>query len=380
MDIPVLKPYFSKKEIAHLKGDLAKILTTRRLILGPYSLAFEEKFAALIQSKFAVAINTCTSALMACLNYYKVEGKEVIVPANAFISDPNVVLYEKGAPVFCEVNPKTLSLDPRDLEKRITKKTRAVIVVHIGGLITPDIYEIKKICEENNLILIEDCAHSLGAALNGTMAGAFGHASCFSFYPTKIITTMVGGMAVTNDEGLMRHAKSVRFFGSDANNLFKIVNFGNDWLLDEFRCALGLSQLRQLDEIIIKKSRIAAYYDKHLKNAQGVTLMEQPENSVNPYYRYIIYLDEGINRDALVTLFKEKHHIQLSRVYVPCHLHPVYKNNFGYKENDFPITENALIHSLTLPIYPEMTLRKASIVVNALKEELSHLHASKRTP
>ena len=379
MDIPVLKPYFSKKEIARLKEDLAKILTSRRFILGPYSLAFEEKFAHLIQSKFAVAINTCTSALMACLNYYKVEGKEVIVPANAFISDPNVVLYEKGTPVFCEVDPKTLSLDPRDLEKRITKKTRAVIVVHIGGLITPDIYEIKKICEKNDLILIEDCAHSLGATLNGTAAGAFGHASCFSFYPTKVITTMVGGMVVTDDEGLMRHVKSIRFFGSDANDLFKIVNFGNDWLLDEFRCALGLSQLRQLDEIIKKKGRIAAYYDKRLKNMQGVTLMEQPANSVNPYYRYITYLDEGIDRDALVRIFKEKHHIQLSRVYVPCHLHPVYKNNFGYKENDFPITEKALTRSLTLPIYPEMTLRQASVVVSALKEELGSLRASRRT-
>jgi len=370
MVIPITKPYFSKREIIRLKRDLTEILNSGRLILGKYTRLFENKFAELIKTKYAVAINTCTSALTACLNYYNVKKKEVIIPVNAFISCPNAVLYANGVPVFCEINPKTLSLDPNALRKRITSKTKAVVLIHIGGLISAEIYEIKKICKKNSLILIEDCAHACGARFKNKMAGSFGDAGCFSFYPTKVITTMVGGMVTTNDKKLAQYLKSVRFYGADSHDLFKIVNFGNDWLLDEFRCALGLSQLRQLDKMIKRKNKIAEYYNESLKNIKGITLIEQPENSINPFYRYIVYLKEGINRDMVIKLFKNKYNIHLSKVYIPCHLHPVYRDNFGYKKNDFPISEKSLGRVLTLPIYPQMTLNEAKLVVKKLKIEL----------
>ena len=206
-------PHFPKKAISQTLRDIEKVLETNRFILGEKTKEFEESFANYVGTKYAVSVNSATTALQICFSYYGVEDGEVILPTNTFLATPNAVLYAGGTPVLTDINKTTLCIDSKEIKKRITSRTKGVAVVHINGLIPPDIYEIKEICHENNLFLIEDCAHANGSELNGVKAGQFTNAGCFSFYPTKTMTTGTGGMITTNNKDLVNFAISVRHHG-----------------------------------------------------------------------------------------------------------------------------------------------------------------------
>jgi len=371
--IPLTRPYFKKSEISSINKDIKRILTSGRLILGPYTQRFEDEFKKYIGSNHAIAVNTCTSALMICLKHIDVRKKEVIVPSNTFVTVANAVIESGGKVVFTEMDPETLCLDIDDVKKRITKNTVAVITIHMLGLIDPRIDELVKLCSEKNIFLIEDCSHSHGASINKRKAGSLAWAACFSFYPTKVMTTALGGMIVTNDDNLDKYSKSMRLFGS-GDDMDQIVNMGNDWLLSEVNAAIGLQQLKKLDINVKKRNLIADKYKKLLGNISNSKFFKSPRNIVNSYYKFPVLLPDSFDLNSLIQLFKNKYNIEMSHVYVPCHLHPLYRINFGFKEGMFPITENILKRTICLPIFPQMKVSEINYVAKCFKEEIIKLN------
>ena len=243
--IPQTRPYFNDKDIGLINKDIAKILKSGRLILGPYTKKFEENFKKYIKRNYAVAVNTCTTALNICLEYFGVENKEVIVPSNTFVTDANSVIQCKGKLVFAEMDKNTLCLDIADVKRKVTNKTKAIITIHMLGMIDPKIYELSELCRKKGIFLIEDCSHAHGSMIGGKRVGSFSDASCFSFYPTKVMTTGLGGMIATNDGKLQKYSQSMRFFGA-GQNLDEIEYMASDWLLGEINACIGIHQLMKI--------------------------------------------------------------------------------------------------------------------------------------
>ncbi len=266
-ELPMAKPVFPDKE--KLLEDIGSILDSGRLMDGGFARAFETMFAEYLGLSHGISVNSCTTALEITLKYIGVEGKQVIVPTNTFIATANSVLFAGGMAVLADIKDKTYCLDPKEVQRLMSRNTKAVIVVHICGLVSPEIEDIVDICNENDIPLIEDCAHAIGATYKGRMAGTFGFAGCFSFYPTTVITTGQGGMIVTEDEGLVEYAKSVRLHGR-IPGMEEIVNIGNDWFLDEIRSAIGVNQLRHLDYLLVRRREIVRHYDKLLSQTKVI--------------------------------------------------------------------------------------------------------------
>ena len=191
------------------------MLKSGRLTDGPYAQEFEKKFAEYNNAKYAVAVSSGSASLDVTLRHYRLRGREVIVPTNTFISTPNSVIFAGGNPVFADMNPDTLGIDVDDVKSRVTDKTAGVIVVHIAGLVCPQINELKEFCQQQNLFLIEDSAHAHGAMMDGKKSGTFSDAGCFSFYPTKVMTACEGGMIITDNEELAKEAQIVRTCGQN---------------------------------------------------------------------------------------------------------------------------------------------------------------------
>ncbi|MCL5948895.1 MAG: aminotransferase class I/II-fold pyridoxal phosphate-dependent enzyme, partial [Candidatus Bathyarchaeota archaeon] len=192
MNISGSSPYFSDESLNDILSDLRLMFKSGRLTDGPYAQIFEKEFADYNNVKYAVSVNSGTAALDVALRCLQLQGREVIVPTNTFVSTPNSVLFAGGKPVFADMNDDSLGIDVEDVKRKVTSKTTGVIVVHIAGLICPQINELKQFCDEKDLFLLEDCAHAHGAMVNGQKAGTFGDAGCFSFYPTKVMTSCEG--------------------------------------------------------------------------------------------------------------------------------------------------------------------------------------------
>ena len=176
-------------DIPAILQDIGQVLTSGRLMLGPYLEQFEQAFAQLVGCRYAIGVSSCTTALEITLRYLGIEGAEVVVPTNTFIATANAVIYAGGTPVLTDISPDTLCLDPVNLRSALSGKTKAVVLVHLAGMMTPDLPQIHAMCQERGIALIEDCAHAHGATFAGVHAGATGLAGCFSFYPTKLMTT-----------------------------------------------------------------------------------------------------------------------------------------------------------------------------------------------
>lgn len=367
--IQAARPFFRNKELI-LKA-IDDILESGRVMDGATTEAFEREFAKYVGSKHAISVNSCTTALEIVLRYLGVKDQEVIVPTNTFIATCNAVLFVGGVPVLADVKENSYNIDPGEMKRRITDKTKAVIVVHIAGIVCEDIFEIQRICKDNGLYLIEDCAHAIGATFETKKAGNFGFAGCFSFYPTKIMTTGTGGMITTDADGLNEFARSVRCHGRGEAGMSEIINLGNNWFMDEIRAVIGLYQLRDLDNMISKRRMMALKYTEQLKDVEKIKVLPLSGNSKPSYYKFPVLFDEEIDSAHFKQLFLRKYNIELESVYWPtCHLQPIYRNLFGYEEGDFPIAERLLSRQITLPIHPLIEDRDVNYVVSKLKAEL----------
>jgi perosamine synthetase len=321
MNIPAARIYFPEEDRKELLEQIDGILRSGQLTLGKYTKEFEERFAQYIGTKYAIAVNSGTSALEIILRALDIGGSSVIVPTNTFFATPASVIHAGGKVVFADITDN-LWLDPESMKRSIQGDTRAVIVVHIGGIIPPQIGEIQQICKEHSLSLVEDAAHAQGSTLNGKKAGSLGIAAAFSFYPTKVMTSGEGGMITTDDEKVYERALVFRdqgkagFFGNVHTEM------GYNWRMSEIHAAIGLSQFARLEEFIADRRKTARIYDEELTKINGMTPVTIPSEVKSNYYKYIALLKDGIDRASLKKEMKDRYGVGLSgEVYeLPCHL------------------------------------------------------------
>ncbi len=355
MKIPLSEPDITEKEIAAV----VEVLRSPRLSLGPKLEEFERKFAAFIGAKFAVAVNSGTSGLHLCVRALGLQsGDEVITTPFSFVASANVLLFEKAVPVFVDIDPETLNLDPRKIESAITPQTKAILVVHVFGRPAP-MREIIEIANRYNLRIIEDACEAIGAEIDDKRAGNIGDCGVFAFYPNKQITTGEGGIIVTDNENIAAQAKILRNQGRDSTlDWFEHSELGYNYRLSEINCALGIEQLKRIDEILQTREGVARNYHERLANNPHLILPEiEVENGRTSWFTYVVRLSEEFtrpDRDAIVTEL-QKREIGCARYFAPIHLQPYYVNNFGYKTGDFPLTEFAADRTIALPFFNRIT-------------------------
>lgn len=364
--IPFAKPFFSLKSQEKILAGVAEILKSGCLINGDFSKNLEQGHRTLVQTTEAVSLNSCSTALQICLQYVGISNCEVLVPSGAFVADLNVVFQAGGLPVLVDMNPETLSFNINDLKKKLTKKTKAIIWVHLTGSISSEYEEIISFAKENNLFLIEDCAHAHGAKIDGLNAGSLGDAGCFSFYPTKILTSGSGGVLTTNKKDLANYARTVRFYGRNAEDN-EVTEVGNNWYMDEVRACLAFYQLEDLVEHLNRRRHIAMRYKKNLEGQENISNVLLPNNSKPSYYQCFFMLHSRINFSSLKKLLKEKHGIPVKNIYRPTHEEPIFRR---LNNGSLQMTEKTLHQSLCLPLFYELTDAKIDEISNAVIEEL----------
>lgn len=371
--VPPVKPYFPDEDIERIKSDVETILRSGMLTLHTYTEKFEEQFADLCGVKHAVAVNSGTSALEIALRSLKLaNGDEILVPTNTFTSTAAAVFFSGGKPIFTDIDPKSLCIDTKNVQKYITPQTKGIITVHVGGLVCPEIDKIKDICEDKHLFLVEDAAHAHGSIIDSQHAGSLGDVGCFSFYPTKVMTTGEGGMITTNDDKIAETARILRDQGKESFHSGSIIMLGYNWRLPEINVAIGLTQLDRLPEIIERRNKLARFYDEALKNIDRIEPLKVPNGIRNCYYKYVCFLDSEIDRDKFKYKLEEKGVRCGGEVYwPPLHLQPIYQKLFGTRKGDFPIAEDVCSRMVALPIYTQMTMDEAEYVVENIKEVLS---------
>lgn len=373
MKIPKEIPFFGDDDINEIVEEVKKILKSKRLVLGPYTQRLEQLFSEYVGTKYAIALSSCTAALQIALEYFDVRESEVIVPTNTFIACPNAVLYAGAKPIFAEVDPDTFCLDVDDVRKKVNKKTRAIMAVHLGGLPVPDIRALMDLCHDHKLYLIEDCSHAHGAMIDSRKVGSLGDAGCFSFFATKMMATGTGGIITTDDSGLMEFAQALRHQGGvgGAGMIERFDKLGYDWMMSEVTAAIAISQLSKLECQLKVRNEIAAKYRSELEKISAIRSLPIYDGVRHSYWRFITKLDEGIDREMLKSTLRSKHGIEAGVLYpVLCHLQPVYMD-MGHRVGECPVAEEAIRRQLTLPINSYMKESDLSYVLEALDLEIS---------
>ena len=367
-------PYFPPEEQEWLQRELSQILNAQ-LAMGPRVAQFENDFAAYCGQPHGIAFPSCTSAMEAALIALGVgPGDEVLVPVETFIATGMVVTLTGARPVFTEISVNTFSMDFEDAWSRVTDRTRGAIVVHFGGYISPQLPEFIRRMHDSCRFVIEDAAHAPGAELDGKRAGSLGDAGCFSFYPTKIMTTGEGGMLVTAREDVAKTVRSLQNRGRDMNNPAEsYVLAGRNNRFTEIAAAMGLSQLRSLPEFLERRRSVAAVYDELLLKSELFVPLLAENGSMPSYWRYVATPTVSIDRTAL----REK--LAGDRITVdwaydpPLHLQPVFQNLLGTKPGMLPISEGIMSRHICLPVHARMRVEDAEFVVERLLHHVSSM-------
>ena len=367
-------PYFPPEEQQWLSEQLGEVLN-QQLAMGPRVAKFERDFATYCGQPHGIAFPSCTSAMEATLRALGVgPGDEVLVPVETFIATGMVVSLVGAKPIFTEIEDQTFSMDFDDALDRVTEKTKGAIVVHFGGFISPDLSRFVEKMHASGRFVIEDAAHAPGAELNGRRAGSFADAGCFSFYPTKVITTGEGGMLVTNRNDIAEIARSLQNRGRDMGSRDEqYVLPGRNNRFTEIAAAMGLSQLRCLPDFLDQRRRIAAVYDELLLRSELFVPVLAGEGSSPSYWRYVAMPTVKLNRELLRDLLA-KDKIYIDWAYdPPLHLQPVYRDLLGTQPGMLPRAEAILSRHVCLPIHARMRDVDAEYVVEQL---LHHTRAT----
>jgi perosamine synthetase len=368
MRVPPAAVYFPPEDRAAILAQIDECLRTGQLTLGQLGRELEERFAAYVGAKHAIAVNSGTSAIEIPLRALGVEGKEVIVPANTFVATAAAAIAAGARVRFGECDPSTMALDPEKLAEAIGPDTAGVVVVHIGGLVTPHINELRRICDEAGVFLFEDAAHAHGSTHGGRQAGTFGAAGSFSFYPTKVMTSGEGGMIVTDDDRIAEEARIYRDQGKASFLTNLHTRLGYNWRLSEPHAAIGLAQFARLDEFIAHRQKVARQYDDAL-SALPLKPLVVPEGSRCNYYKYVAFLPDGVDRAALKKTLREEFGVGLSgEVYdTPLHRQPVFE---GVATGPLPGADWLCERHICLPVTAVMTDEDVDIVVASLDAAL----------
>jgi perosamine synthetase len=344
------------------------VLRSGRLALGPKAEEFERNIASFVGTKHAVAVSSGTTALHIIARSLELgPGDEVLVPSFTFAASVNAILYEGCTPVFVDIDPETLNIDPADIERKITARTRAILVVDIFGH-PADWDEILLIARKHNLKVMDDSCEALGAEYKGTKIGQFGDAAAFSFYPNKQMTLGEGGVIVTNSDEIARLARSLRNQGrGEMGSWLEHERLGYNYRLPEMSAALGVTQLKRLEKFLAKRELVAEMYTQRLRRLDWV----RPP-VVRPYVRmswclYVVTLAEGLDRDPVMQAL-EAQGIPTRGYFSPVHLQPYIREKWGCKQGDLPITESVVRRSLALPFFNNLKESQVEQVVGHLAE------------
>ena len=354
--------------------EVIKVLKSPLITTGPMVKAFEESICEYTNARFAVAVSNGTTALTAaCFSADIKDGDEVITSPMTFVASANCILHRGGVPVFADICENTYNIDPEDIRRKITKKTKAIIPVDFTGQ-PADLDEIRKIAKEYNLTVIEDGAHALGAEYKNKKIGSISDLTTFSFHPVKNITTGEGGIVTTDDEELYKKMYMYRTHGITRNPSLLNENhghwyyeqqlLGDNLRLTDFQAALGMSQLRKIDMFLGRRKEISEKYDRAFKNIEEIIIQKQLGNTVSARHIYIIKLVLEKLKIGRKEIFEEllKRKIGVNVHYMPVYYHPYYKK-LGYKNGLCPIAEDLYERIITIPLYPKMTDEEVDYVI-----------------
>lgn len=346
--IPLAIPVFDKE----MEEAALNALHNQRHVMGEDVCKFEEEFARYVGTRYAVSTSSGTTALQIALLALGISTKqEAITSSFSFIASANSILHAGGIPVFADIDAKTFNIDPEKIRQRITKQTKYLLPVHLYGY-PCDMQTIMIIAEENNLKVVEDACQAHGAVHRGKMAGSIGDAGCFSFYPSKNMTVCGdGGMIVTSNEETAKLAAKIRDCGRKTQYEHDVIGFTSR--LNTVNAAIGRIQLTRLDEWNRKRLEHASAYDTLLSDVEDVALPPKATTDTTPVYH--LYVIKAKNRDRLKQ-FLQNEGVQCGVHYpLPIPLQPIYKQLFGFKEGEYPVSERVSTSCLSLPIYPDLT-------------------------
>lgn len=378
INVPFYAPWITDED----KNSVVEALNSRWLTGGPKAREFEKLFADFVGVKHAVSASSGTAALHLAMKTLRIRrDDEVVVPVFTFAATASPILYCGAKPVFADIDPKTFNISPESILERLTQRTKAIIVVHYSGQ-PADMKEITEIAADYKLNIIEDCAHSLGAEYRGEKTGDIGIIGCFSFYPTKIITTMEGGMLTTNEKRIAKRARLLREHGMTTGALerekradwhYDVTVLGYNYRLNEVQAALGTSQLKRVEEGIERRVKAAGHYTRKLSEIDGVVSPYEARNRTHVYHLYVIKILKekyGLDRDELFKRLSAKG-IGLSVHYTPLHFTTFYRKKMGCTTGSFPNAESAYKNVLSLPIFPTINTSQIDYVVKSIQECVS---------
>ncbi len=381
MKISLSRPDITGKE----RRAVADVLESPFLALGPKLREFEEKFAKFIGTKYAVAVNSGTSGLHLLIRALDIKkGDEVITTPFSFIASANCILYEGARPIFVDIDPLTLNIDPQKIEKAITKRTKALVIVDIFGH-PAEWDKILRIAKKYHLKVIEDSCEALGAEYFTKVApksrlargkwgrcGNFGDAAVFAFYPNKQITTGEGGMVVTDNKKIAELCQSMHNQGRriKGGKWLEHIRLGYNYRMTDVQAAMGMAQLARIYEIFKKRDRVAKIYNRRLSDVPTIKVPYVSPRVKTSWFVYVIQLSENYTRKDRDQISKklQKAGIECSNYFQCIHLQPFYKELFGYKRGDFPIAESVSNRTIALPFYNNLKEREIKYMVKILKQ------------
>lgn len=375
LNVPITRPTLGEEEA---RAPFESI-RTGWVTQGPKVAAFEKQLAAYVGAKHGIATSSCTTGLHLALHAIGVgPGDEVIVPSLSFIASANVVLYTGADVVFCEVDRRTFNVDPADVEKRITKKTRAVLPVDQIGLAC-DIDAINDIAKRRGLDVVEDAAPAIGATYKGTKVGSRAHQVVFSFHPRKVITTGEGGMITTDDDDLASRLRTLRQHGMSVSDVARhqadrviiedYPEIGFNYRLNDIQASIGIVQMNKLDDLLAARRARADRYNAELPKIRGLEIPFVPEYAEHTYQSYMLTLtkDCPLEREELMTRMLQRG-IATRRGIMASHLEKTYTSRYGTLS--LPVTEQVARTTMLIPLYATMTEDEQTYVIDALREEL----------
>jgi len=370
--IPISSP-----DITDLERQLVlEVMNTGLLSRGPKLLEFEEMLARYVGARHAIAVSSGTSALHLCVKALGIgEGDEVITTPFSFVASANCLLYEHAVPVFVDVDPVTFNLDVCQVEAKVTARTKAILPVHVFGQ-PCEMDDLLKVAEKYHLRVIEDACEAIGAVYKNTKVGTFGDCGVFAFYPNKQMTTGEGGAIVTNSDAIAALCRSLRNQGRGSTAAWlSHERLGYNYRMTEMQSALGIAQLRRIDELLSKRENVARVYSRLLQAVKRVHPLGEIRGTTRSWFVYVILLDERFSREQRDDLLERLRlqGIGCSNYFPPIHLQPFYASTFGYRKGDFPVAESISDRTVALPFYGNLTEQDIAYVVRTLRSELEKI-------
>jgi dTDP-4-amino-4,6-dideoxygalactose transaminase len=377
--LPPFAPCLGEEEYE----EVLETLRSGWLTMGPKTQRFERAFAEHVGSRHAVAVSSCTAGLHLALVAAGIGPEdEVITTPLTFCSTANVIVHQGAVPVLADVRPNTLNIDPQQIEKKITPRTRAILPVHLAGQ-PSEMDEICALAEQHGLLVIEDAAHAMGAQYKGRQIGTIGDVTVFSFYATKNLTTGEGGMICTEDDRLAEQVTTLRLHGiskdawkrySDRGSwYYEVLLPGYKYNMTDIQAALGLHQLAKQRRFQQVREEYARLYTQAFADLPEVSAPHVKDHIRHAWHLYVIQLELDrltIDRGQFIEALRREN-IGTSVHFIPLFLHPYYRDTFGFREDDYPVAERAYERIVSLPLYPKMTRQHVDDVVEAVRRVIS---------